>query len=307
VSSAGDVDGDGLDDVLVGAYGNDDGGSYAGAVYVVLGSSLGTSSTIDLSTADYKLVGENASDYAGRSVSSAGDVDDDGLDDLLIGAPYNDDGGSNTGAAYIILGSSLGTITTIDLSTADYKLIGEYASDYAGQSVSSAGDVDGDGLDDVLVGANGDDDGGSYAGAVYIVLGSSLGTSSTIDLSTADYKLVGENAYDYAGNSVSSAGDIDGDGLDDVLVGAFGYYNGEGDEGAAYLVLGSSLGTSATIDLSSADYNLVGEDVEDLAGYSVSSAGDVDGDGLDDVLVSAFGDSDGGSYAGAAHLILAGG
>jgi hypothetical protein len=97
------VDGDGLDDVLVGAYGDDDGGSYAGAAYIILGSSLGTSSTIGLSSADYKLVGELSYDSAGRSVSSAGDVDGDGLDDVLVGAYRDDDGGSDAGAAHLIL------------------------------------------------------------------------------------------------------------------------------------------------------------------------------------------------------------
>jgi hypothetical protein len=226
--------------VLVGALYNDDGGSDAGAAYIILGSSLSTSSTIDLSSAAYKLVGESSDDTAGYSVSSAGDVDGDGLDDVLVGALGDDDGGSDAGAAYIILGSSLGTSSTIDLFNADYKLVGESSGDRVGWSVSSAGDVDGDGLDDVLVGALADDDGGHYAGAAYIILGSSLGTSSTIDLFNADYKLVGEGSGERAGQSVSSAGDVDGDGLGDVLVGAH-FYNEGGSTtsptGAAYLIL----------------------------------------------------------------------
>jgi hypothetical protein len=227
-----------LDDLVVGATGDNGGGNYAGAAYVVLGSSLGTSSTIDLSAADYKLVGESAADNAGYSVSSAGDVDGDGLDDVLVGAFRNDGGGTDAGAAYVVLGSSLGTNSTIYLAnSADYKLVGEDISDFAGISVSSAGDVDGDGLDDFLVGAYGEDDGGLSAGAAYVVLGSSLGTSSTIDISSAASKLVGEYSEDRAGYSVSSAGDVDGDGLSDVLVGAYGDSDGGEDAGAAYLIL----------------------------------------------------------------------
>ena len=157
-----------------------------------------------------------------------------GLDDVLVGVLYDDDGGINAGAAYVVLGLSLSTTSTIALSNADYKLVAENGDDFAGVFVSSAGDMDGDGLDDILVGAYANDEGGNNAGAAYIMLGSSLGTSSTIDLSNADYKLVGEDAHDYAGRSVASAGDVDGDGLGDVLVGAFAENS---KIGAAYLIL----------------------------------------------------------------------
>ena len=138
----------------------------AGKSYLFLGSSLGSISEIDLSLADYSFIGENDNDLSGYSISSAGDIDGDGLDDILIGAYRNDAGGSNAGKSYLFLGSSLGSISEIDLSLADYSFIGENVDDRSGYSISSAGDVDGDGLDDILIGAVGNDDGGSNAGKV---------------------------------------------------------------------------------------------------------------------------------------------
>jgi hypothetical protein len=159
------VDGDGLADVLVGAYGAN-GGSYAGKAYLVLAASLGTASTIDLSLADHSFVGEHNGDKAGGSVSSAGDVDGDGLDDLLVGAP-----GHSTSHAYLILGASLGTTSTIDLSLADYNYRDPYYGAEAGESVSGAGDVNGDGLDDLLVGApRSSSSDGTSPGKAYLIL-----------------------------------------------------------------------------------------------------------------------------------------
>ena len=257
-----------------------------------------------LSSTGCHFVGEEQGDIAGYSVASAGDVDGDGLDDLLIGAPRNGDGGEHAGKAYLLLGSSLGSSSTIDLSAADYAFVGEHAGDRTGHSVASAGDVDGDGLDDLVIGAPHNDDGGESAGKAYLVLGSSLGSSSTINLSDADYALVGENVGDIAGYSVASAGDVDGDGLDELLVGAQGNDDGGEHAGKAYLLLGSSLGSTSTIYLSDADYAFVGENAGDGSGKSVASAGDVDGDGLDDLLIGAAHNVDGGESAGKAYLLI---
>ncbi len=295
LASAGDVDGDGHLDVIIGAHSEDTGGSYAGAAYVVLGP---VSSDMDLSAADAKLIGESASDYAGSSVASAGDVNDDGYDDLIIGAYGNDYGGTTAGVAYMVLGPVSGNAS---LSKANAALVGEASYDFAGSAVSSAGDLNGDGFSDVLVGAMLNDDGGTSAGKAYLMLGPMCGT---LDLgSYADASLTGESGSDYAGYDVASAGDVNDDGYSDVLVGAYGDDDGGTDAGAGYLILGPF---SGALDLGShADAKLIGEASGDYAGCSISSAGDVDNDGYSDVLIGAYkADPNSVSDGGAAYLLL---
>jgi len=296
VSSAGDVNNDGYDDILVGAF-DTGGGGEIGSAYLIYGSSAPLTSA-SLSTA-VEFTGEAAIDYAGISVSSAGDVNNDGYNDILIGAYGNDDGGSDAGAAYLIYGSST-TLTPASLSTA-VEFTGEAANDSAGMSVSSARDVNGDGYDDILVGAHLNNDGGSDAGAAYLIYGQASEYSGTISLGTSGIaEFTGEAASDYAGMSVSSARDINGDGYDDILVGAHLNNDGGSDAGAAYLIYGSSTPlTSASL---STAVEFTGEAAGDYAGMSVSSAGDVNGDSLDDILVGAYYNDDGGFNSGAAYL-----
>ena len=301
VASAGDVDGDGLDDLLIGANHNDDGGSNAGKSYLFFGSTVAAGGPFDLSLADASFLGETANDYSGGSVASAGDVDGDGLDDLLIGAYGND---SNAGKSYLFFGSTVAAGGTFNLSTADGSFLGETANDYSGVSVASAGDVDGDGLDDLLIGASGNDDGGSNAGKSYLFFGSTVAAGGPFDLSLADASFLGETANDYSGGSVASAGDVDGDGLDDLLIGAHGNDDGGSNAGKSYLFFGSTVAAGGPVDLSLADASFLGETANDYSGVSVASAGDVDGDGLDDLLIGANHNDEGGSDAGKTYLIL---
>ena len=217
VASAGDVDGDGLDDLIIGAPGAEGG---RGKSYLFFAASIATGGTVYLSDADTVLVGEGADDQSGRLVASAGDVDGDGLDDLLIGAPNNDAGGSEAGKTYLLLSPTVAVGGTFSLSAADAVFIGENSGDRSGGSGAAAGDVDGDGLSDLLIDAHSNSDGGNGAGKTYLMLGATLALGGAFDLSTADTAFVGENPGDLSGGAVSSAGDVNGDGLADILIGA---------------------------------------------------------------------------------------
>ena len=280
VSAAGDVNADGYSDILIGER---DVSTYAGAAYLVLG---GTSpSSASLATA-VKYAGVTADDRAGQATSGAGDVDGDGFDDMLAGA-YRRSG--SAGAAYLVLGS--GTPVSASLSTA-VTYTGEASSDMAGASVAGAGDVNADGYADVLVGAYGC---ASSTGAAYLVLGSASPASAS--LATA-IKFDGEAATDGAGSAVSGLGDIDGDGFDDMVVGS--WYRST-YAGAGYVVLGGAAPASTTL---SSSVEFAGEAAYDRAGYSVSGAGDVNGDAVPDLVFGAYGNDDGGAEAGAAYLVL---
>lgn len=288
--ASGDVNGDGLDDVLVGVPYQGEESNPAGAAYVVLGPIVGT---FDLSQAEAKFNGEDIGFYGLANCSVAtGDLNGDGVDDLLVGAPNLDASALQSGAVYLIHSPVTGTMS---LSEADAKLVGVRGSN-AGCSVA-AGDVDGDGLDDALIGAQDEQTSGTEAGAAYLVIGP---FSGEMGLTEASAKLVGEAADDHAGHSVA-AGDVDGDGVEDVLVGAYtADPDSKSSAGAAYLVIGP---VSGTMELSEADAKLMGENEGDHAGGSLAT-GDLDADGLDDVLIGARGEDTGGEGAGAVYLLF---
>lgn len=298
VSIAGDVNGDGYDDILIGANGADPGGNLtAGETYLYYGRP-GFDASIALAyRADVTFEGIAANDNSGYSVSGAGDVNGDGYDDILIGAYGVDSGGNFTvGETYLIYGSD--TLSgAVSLSTADVTLQGIAANDRSGFSVSGAGDINGDGYDDILIGAYGADPGAnSAAGESYVIYGSDT-LSAAISLSSADVIFQGIAELDLSGYSVAGAGDVNGDGFGDILIGAYGVNS---YTGGAYLILGSPI-LAGTLSLSSADVTFSGIAASDQSGYSVAGAGDINGDGFDDILIGAWGVN---GYAGETYLIL---
>ena len=285
----GDLDDDGHADLVVGA--NEDYGDY-GSVYVVDGPASGV---IPTPSADARYNGETSSDHLGISVSAGGDVNNDGRDDLLMGARFA--GPQSQGVVYLDYGPVSGEQS---VAAANASFQGEAGQDNAGQSVAIVPDVNGDGFDDLLIGAPYSDAGGALAGAAYLVHGPAAGDQN---LASADARMIGEAGGHYAGHSVAGAGDVDGDGLGDLLVGARGYDVGGPFRGAAYLLYGPVVGD---VDLALADARLEGEATEDAAGFVVASAGDLDGDGYDDLLVTSPNHDGAGANAGAAYVVYGG-
>ena len=307
VSGVGDINGDGLADILMGAPNGDAPvGWDAGLSYIVYGKTSNTAvnlAQMGSSTSGIVIYGQGACDWSGLAISGAGDVNGDGIADLIVGAPQSNPAGMTyAGRSYVVFGKTNMTslyLADIAASSGGFVINGQCASDNSGFIVSSAGDVNGDGLADLVVGAlNSDPASGTNAGRSYVVFGKSANRTAvnlsalTTGTSSEGFVINGQCASDNSGLSVSSAGDVNGDGLADLIVGAYNSDpNNLSNAGRSYLVYGQT-GSSA-IDLSNiaagmGGFVINGQSAADASGWSVSAAGDINGDGLADLLVSAY-------------------
>ncbi|MBU8922299.1 MAG: FG-GAP repeat protein [Bacteroidales bacterium] len=311
VEGIGDLDDDGIADLAVGAYGDDDGGDARGAVYILFLNADGTvKSHQKISATQGGFTGTlDNSDFFGSSLGELGDLDGDGVEDLAVGAFGDDDGGSSRGALWILFLNTDGTVKS-------YQKISDTAGnftgtlddvDYFANSITNLGDIDGDTVIDIAVGARNDDDGASGAGAVWVLFMNTDGTVKAhqkISRLEGNFSFVLESGQAF-GEDLASPGDIDGDGTNDLVVGAPNQHStySYNYQGMVFSLLLNSDGTVksyAKIDRTSFAGNLPSYG---YFGYGITAAGDVDGDGIGDLAVAAYRDSECGSNVGSVYIL----
>lgn len=296
LSSGGDIDADGIDDLWVGAYGRDLTTLATNAGYAALFYGPRTGSTT-LASADVSFAGTTRDDELGRAVLAAQDLDGDGVGDLAVSAPGRDDASvSNVGAIYVVFGPPDSTV--LDPASADATVLGAVTQDGIGTGLRAA-DLDDDGFGDLLVLAPDANIATTDDGAVYVFSGASL--TGSLSVTDARTTLSGGARSDGFGTAAAVPADVDGDGELDIIIGSPGYSrSGATDCGAVYLYTTVTTGSIAT---SAAATLITGANAG--AGYATAlGAGDTDGDGFADLILGTSRADVGGTNTGSVVLVL---
>ena len=277
VATAGDVNGDGYADILVGVPDYDGTGFNQGRALMWLGSSSGlrTNPYYSPDSANWNIVSGVDQAGLGNSVTTAGDVNGDGYSDVIIGAVGYTASYTQEGCAFVYLGGPDNLSSSPDWSRQD-----DTEAEELGFAVASAGDVNGDGYADIIIGSPSYDDGEEEEGAIYIWHGSASGLSAS-----PNWSATSGQAYASLGVSVDSAGDVNGDGYEDIIAGAPFYANPTVAEGMAFVWLGSASGLGPTGTPANADWKAESNLTNAQMGSAVTGAGDINGDGYADIAV----------------------
>jgi len=303
----GDLDGDGIPDLAAGTGKDDDGGPNRGAVWILYLNRNGTvKAQAKISSTSGGLRDVRNRDEFGRAVVTPGDLDGDGVQDLVVGAPYRDAGGTNVGSIFLLTLRRDGSVKTqAEISLLSGGFAGPLvAGDLFGFSLAAPGDLDGDGLGDLVVGEVGDDDAGLNSGAAWILyLRADGSVRAQRKLGGTTIGLLGQlGPGDQFGTGVAALGDLDGDGRSELAISAAKDDDGGPDRGAVYLIgLGAGGSLGKLTKLGSPAYPLRLRN-SDWFGSGLGALGDLNGDGRLDLVIGARMDDDSGSNRGAVYV-----
>ena len=294
----------------------------AGACYVLFGRTTGFPASFNaasiIGNTGFVVTGILEEDRAGNAVGTAGDINGDGIDDMIMGVRLANPNGNSSGAAYIVYGNDQVdgfpdsfSFSDLDGSNGFTLTSGDTIRSRFGVSVNSAGDINADGFNDVVVGT--EISGPNFSGSAYVIFGGTSGFPSLMNLTNLDgnngFVFHGVAANNQAGRSVSGIGDINGDGLDDLIVGAPGAGINGSNSGSSYVVFGSAMAFPGVINATALNgdnsFTINGIAAEDRLGISASAAGDVNNDGVDDMIVGAWrADPNGVTSAGSSYVVF---